>query len=530
MTWHPAEGPLGIVNIADESGSAIVSEVRKGHQASYAKVQPGYKLVAVNHTEVIELSVEDIAAFIHGQRKDKPCSISFAIPPAGLRPTFPSPRSPGSMNRIAGMKRDRTIQLKKVFSIFDQDGNKNLDKEELMKIGQARKKLGHASSWSFEQNNALFAALDMNGDGEVEEDEFVTSFEASLPKNEAEFNSIIDEFIEAARVVRGARLASMEDAKAMFQDICAYAGVDGVRQGVPKATLVLCHGGDFGLFEKLDGDSSGDVTLSEWMGYVQRNYKQKARGDNWITSLKHSFQIPSTDPTTEEVEPEKSEGQSTRLLMTSLGSGGPPPRSKGGSIPPIVPLNTTPPTTPDALKAPMDSPREIEPRPEELVAEPGHSHGMITPRVMEEPDAEVEDVPAGISGYLWKKAGGEAGGGSFRLTGRNWKRRWFTLQKGVFAYYAGPRPQSKGEKGFTEGEGKPIWVGSLKTALKNASGGLQCSSGYNGKRTILEVAFRDRVLTMGTAPGDQNKSDKDVLEFWQNTLIAHHRYANAANV
>ena len=74
-------------------------------------------------------------------------------------------------------RRDRRLQLRKVFELFDlpnPDPNTNRDpnsnwkvfelfdfdnsgtvgKEELMKVGHARKRLGQASNWSAEQNEA----------------------------------------------------------------------------------------------------------------------------------------------------------------------------------------------------------------------------------------------------------------------------------------------------------------------------------------------------------------------------------------
>ena len=51
-------------------------------------------------------------------------------------------------------RRDRRLQLRKVFELFDFDNSGTVGKEELMKVGHARKRLGQASNWSAEQNEA----------------------------------------------------------------------------------------------------------------------------------------------------------------------------------------------------------------------------------------------------------------------------------------------------------------------------------------------------------------------------------------
>jgi len=251
MTWHPAEGPIGVINAAREPhpGEVRVVEVREGLQASAAGVQQGMKMVAVNHTEVVSLSASDLVAFVQAQRKDRPCDISFALP-AGMK------KGQGRNIRWEGMptqeetqhRRDRRLQLRKVFELFDFDANGAVDKQELMKVGQARRRLGHATGWSAPQNEALFAALDLNQDGAVAKEEFITAFEESLPKAMSQFNMVIDQFLAAAREVRSNTKTLLQRAEERFAKIVAHSGSRG---GVTKATLVHCHGGDFGLFERM---------------------------------------------------------------------------------------------------------------------------------------------------------------------------------------------------------------------------------------------------------------------------------------
>ena len=182
----------------------------------------------------------------------------------------------------------------------------------------------------------------------------------------------------------------------------------------------------------------------------------------------------------------------------------------------------------EATEGAIPSPDPPPPPAQELEAVPGHSHGGITPlreRPSEDPQVEADAKPKALSGWLWKKAGGGKDSGSmFSLTGRNWKRRWFTLQDGVFRYFE--EPMGSGFSGFVPGKGKALWVGDLREAGKGEDGKLKASSGYdsNRQRAVLSVSFGDRLLTLGTAPGEQNPADMGVLAAWEAALEEHHRW------
>lgn len=61
---------------------------------------------------------------------------------------------------------------------------------------------------------------------------------------------------------------------------------------VGKEGLVLAMGGDFGLFEEMDVDMSGEVDEAQWQSYMQRTYCGKcakrgksSSGDKWFDRL-----------------------------------------------------------------------------------------------------------------------------------------------------------------------------------------------------------------------------------------------------
>jgi len=138
-------------------------------------------------------------------------------------------------------------------------------------------------------------------------------------------------------------------------------------------------------------------------------------------------------------------------------------------------------------------------------------------------EAEAEDpevkaaAPQQISGFLWKKAGGsKEENTSLSLGGRNWKRRRFTLTKGILCYY--------------DDERMPIWAGSLKTALTDSQGRVKSSTYYDGQkqRHILVINFKDRVLTVGCDTGgfatNKAASEHKVLREWISAIGDHHAW------
>ena len=191
----------------------------------------------------------------------------------------------------------------------------------------------------------------------------------------------------------------------------------------------------------------------------------------------------------------------------------------------------SPEVDPEAVNALIEKAKGRVTPSEEKEEEEGHSHGHITPRISS-PDVQYSPrsiaPPADTSGWLWKKAGGNAEGTpkstSFSLTGRNWKKRWFTLKGPILSYYENASgPDGK----FAPGQGTPLWQGDLKKAKTNNSGELLASLRFepHKNRTVLMISFVDRLLKLGTAPGEQNQSDRVVLQYWHEAIIKHHQFA-----
>ena len=65
------------------------------------------------------------------------------------------------------------------------------------------------------------------------------------------------------------------------------AASGGVATTVRKEDLVRAHNGDFKVFEKMDKNSDGEVTLDEWIVFLKRTKKKKGpkKWEKWITGF-----------------------------------------------------------------------------------------------------------------------------------------------------------------------------------------------------------------------------------------------------
>ena len=86
----------------------------------------------------------------------------------------------------------RSAQLEFLFEEFDAKRTGHIDLEELQKIGQARREIGHRDvKWTMEQTKTLLADMDVNHNGTVEKWEFVNHFNKVLPQDREVFDLVI---------------------------------------------------------------------------------------------------------------------------------------------------------------------------------------------------------------------------------------------------------------------------------------------------------------------------------------------------
>lgn len=113
----------------------------------------------------------------------------------------------------------REAALQGVYREFDIDGGGNVGFEEMLILGQTRRKLGQKQGeWTKEMNRSLMDRIGPDANDDLPETNFVRYFNGSLPSEAAEFDKNIEQFLECARALRkkkleARRLAAKEGAK-----------------------------------------------------------------------------------------------------------------------------------------------------------------------------------------------------------------------------------------------------------------------------------------------------------------------------
>jgi len=118
--------------------------------------------------------------------------------------TEPSPRnntareSAPSVPAVMDSKR-RLAELQTVHRAFDIDRSGFIEANELMLMGDARRRLGQKEGeWTEDMNKRMLARMDATGKGKVDAIAFATYFEKVLPADATEFTNTIKEFLSVA--------------------------------------------------------------------------------------------------------------------------------------------------------------------------------------------------------------------------------------------------------------------------------------------------------------------------------------------
>jgi len=99
---------------------------------------------------------------------------------------------------------DRRLELSKIYSEFDLDGNGDVGEAEMFALGTARRKLGQKSStWSKDQTHTMMLNMDCDADNNVSSGNFVAYFISHLSKeSDDEFLETMEQFLACARSLR----------------------------------------------------------------------------------------------------------------------------------------------------------------------------------------------------------------------------------------------------------------------------------------------------------------------------------------
>ena len=101
----------------------------------------------------------------------------------------------------------RTAALQAVYREFDLYGDSSVGGAEILLLGRMRRQLGHkGGEWTVEMNARLMERMGADTNGDLSEFKFVQHFNSTLPAEQEDFEQIINQFMECARVCRKRRI------------------------------------------------------------------------------------------------------------------------------------------------------------------------------------------------------------------------------------------------------------------------------------------------------------------------------------
>jgi len=114
--------------------------------------------------------------------------------------------------------------LSQVYKLFDIDGSGEVGFDEMLALGQARRRLGQKTGeWTTAQNERMMEKMGMNQNGDVTVKNFVHYFETNLASDAEEFAKIIEEFKVVAKACATGIKEKKEDRLRMEQDYVNFS-------------------------------------------------------------------------------------------------------------------------------------------------------------------------------------------------------------------------------------------------------------------------------------------------------------------
>ena len=90
--------------------------------------------------------------------------------------------------------------LQKVYKEFDLGGDGSVGAEEMLALGQARRRLGQKQGeWTREMNQNMMGNMGADSEGNVSMSNFVSYFNEKLSSDQKQFDKEIQQFIDCAR-------------------------------------------------------------------------------------------------------------------------------------------------------------------------------------------------------------------------------------------------------------------------------------------------------------------------------------------
>jgi len=196
---------------------------------------------------------------------------------------------------------NRQAELRKVYQEFDLDGGGDVGDEELLVLGQTRRKLGQKSGeWTKAMNTALMAKIGVEANGSITADNFVKFFDSSLAKDSADFSKTIEQFMECARACRKTKIAKREASKSATTPKAAGArttsasGSSAARTQTAQAesspkTKSYRENNLRKVYQEFDLDGGGDVGDDELLLLGQTRRKLGQKSGSWTKAMNDSL-------------------------------------------------------------------------------------------------------------------------------------------------------------------------------------------------------------------------------------------------
>ena len=113
------------------------------------------------------------------------------------------------VRRSPAKRLSRRDELRRVYYAFDLDASGDVGRDELMALGQARRKLGDkVGEWTSAKTDDLVKRIGVDRSGNVKEEPFVDYFDLVLPLEPEEFSATVVQFMECAAACARAKAQS----------------------------------------------------------------------------------------------------------------------------------------------------------------------------------------------------------------------------------------------------------------------------------------------------------------------------------
>jgi len=211
-----------------------------------------------------------------------------------------------NMEKVRLKEKTKWVEMDKVFDLLE---SMSMQKDEVEPVFQ-KEELVEAHEGDFK----IFEKMDSDSDGNITKQEWrdfisKTEEEKGEKKGERWRNNLLNTLTTNIGQIRLEAAKRGQDCDRIFRLLATMSVEPGeTLEHFSKDELLEAHDGDFHIFEKMDSDSDGKVTLQEWRNFImtQIDARGENKGERWRTSLFHTLEMNLTTEVTAKMENEDS--------------------------------------------------------------------------------------------------------------------------------------------------------------------------------------------------------------------------------